>query len=580
MGMLRSVLILLLLALACEGAFAQNRKKKNKSQGIQIVSMPLSEEEKAEVDHYFIEGEKFFLLNDLKKSLSAFQKVLSIDSDNAATHYKIAQIFSDNGEMADALPYAKTAQLNQPENKYYYLLVSHIQTNLGDLVAAEETYVELLQNVKGTENYLYELAAIQLYQKKYADALESYQKAEDHFGPREEITIQRQQIYLKMNNLELALNEGRKLVEMYPNEDSYAVSLAQMMLSNDQFKEAETFLFERLDRYQNNERLYIMLSEAYSKQKKFAEAIQVLETPFKSPSLDLTRKIRTMAGYMAMLPNEALNQPLLDLSKQLVATHPGSYQVLALTGDLHYNIQERKIARDYYLKAIKIDGSNFNIWQNILSLDMELEDYSGTILHSKQALENFPNQASLYYYGGTAYLIKKEYENALKLFNIGKTYAARDPNLSSLFHGQLGDAYNSMGNHEKSDAAYEIALKSKPDNDHVLNNYSYCLSLRKKDLDKALKMSSKLVDDYPNNPTYLDTHAWVLYMRGEYGEAEKFLKRAIENEPSATIIEHYGDAMFQQGKIDEAIVQWKKSRDMVDDKTALDKKIADRQLYE
>ena len=579
MSIFRSVLILLLIVLSCHVSIGQKRKKK-KNQTISVAAMPLTDEEKAEVDHYFLEGEKFFLLDDVKKAMSAFEKVLSLEPNNAATHYKIAQIYSENNEMYKALPHAQLAQTVNLKNKYYYLLTSHVQTSLGDLEGAERTYLDLLKNVPGTEDYLFELAAIQLYQQKYHAALDTYEKAEKHFGAREEITVQKQQVYLKMNDLESALKEGKTLVKMYPNEVDYVLSLAQMMLSNNQYAVAEEFLMEKLDQYQNNERLYIMLSEAYSKQKKYTEAINILQVPFASPTLDLSRKIRTMAGYMGMLPNESLNQPLLDLSNQLVNVHPDSYQVLALTGDLYYNIEEKEKAREFYIRAIAIDGSNFNIWQNILSLDMELSDYDATMLHSKLALENFPNQASFYYFGGTALLIKKEYENALKLFNIGKTYAARDPNMSSLFHGQLGDVYNSMGNHEKSDAAYEIALKSKPDNDHVLNNYSYFLSLRKKDLDKALAMSSKLVKDYPDNSTYLDTHAWVLYMRGEYGEAEKYLKMAIDNEPSATIIEHYGDALFQQGRVDEAIIQWKISRDMVNNNVALDKKIADRKLYE
>lgn len=577
---MRILFISLLLLTLSNTSFSQKKKKKNKGQvNIEKVDF-LTEEERAEVDHYFLEGEKYFLLKDQSKAMSAFQKVLDLDSKNAAAHYKIAQIYSENNDLGTALPHAIFAKSYNPENKYYYLLVTHIQTGLGDLSATEKTYIEMLNQVSGTENYLFELAAVQFYQKKYEAALATYLKAEDHFGPLEQITLQRQQIYLNTNRLELAIKEGEKLLAMYPNEPSHAVSLAQMMLSNDKYEEAEEFILSKVDYYQNNERLYIFLSEAYGKQKKYAQAIEVLRVPFKSSTLDLNRKIRTMAGYLAMLPNEELNQPLLDLAETLVATHPDSYQALAMTGDLYYNVNNRNQGRSYYLKAVQIDGSNFNIWQNILSLDLELEDYDAVIEHTQQALEIFPNQATLYYFGGTAYLIKKDYEEAIKIFNAGKSYAARDANMKSLFHGQLGDAYNSLGNHGKSDEAYEIALDAKPDNDHVLNNYSYFLSLRKKDLDKAAAMSSKLVTDYPENSTYLDTHAWVLYMQGDFEGAEKHLKQALLYEPSATIIEHYGDALFQLGKIDEAIIQWKTARDMAEDTTTLDKKIADKQLYE
>lgn len=578
---LRTILFTILLLACGLPSFAQKKKKKKNKPQVNIESLQiLTEEEQVEVDHYFLEGEKFFLQNDKPKAMSYFQKVLEIDKKNAAAHYKIGQIYSENGDMDSALPHAIFAKNFNPKNKYYYLLVTHIQTSLSDLNAAEKTFLEMIANVPGTENYLFELAAIQIYQKKYDAALTTYQNAEEHFGLMEQIIIQRQQIYLNTNRLDLAVGEGEKLIKLYPNEPSHAVSLAQMMLSNDKFEGAEEFIISKIDKYQNNERLYILLSEAYGKQEKYAQAIEVLEVPFASTTLDLNRKIRTMAGYLSMLPNADLNQPLLGLAETLVKTHPNSYQALAMTGDLHYSMNNRRKGRSYYLKAVQIDGSNFNIWQNILSLDLELEDYDAVIDHTEQALEIFPNQATLYYFGGTAYLIKKDYENALKVFNAGKAYAARDANMKSLFHGQLGDTYNSLGDHSKSDEAYEIALDAKPDNDHVLNNYSYFLSLRKKDLDKALEMSSKLVKDYPENSTYLDTHAWVLYMMGDFAGAEKNLKQALLYEPSATIIEHYGDTLFQLGKIDEAIIQWKTARDMAEDTTTLDKKIADKQLYE
>ena len=83
-------------------------------------------------------------------------------------------------------------------------------------------------------------------------------------------------------------------------------------------------------------------------------------------------------------------------------------------------------------------------------------------------------------------------------------------------------------------------------NDHVLNNYSYFLSLRKEKLDLAKKMSTKLVSRNPENSTFLDTHAWVLYMREEYEEAKVYIEKALEGEDiSGTIIEHYGDILFK-----------------------------------
>jgi tetratricopeptide (TPR) repeat protein len=54
-------------------------------------------------------------------------------------------------------------------------------------------------------------------------------------------------------------------------------------------------------------------------------------------------------------------------------------------------------------------------------------------------------------------------------------------------------------------------------------------------------MSTKAITAEPDNPTYLDTHAWVLYMKGDYKEAEKYMKKALKllKEPDATYTKHY-----------------------------------------
>jgi tetratricopeptide (TPR) repeat protein len=144
----------------------------------------------------------------------------------------------------------------------------------------------------------------------------------------------------------------------------------------------------------------------------------------------------------------------------------------------------------------------------------------------------------------------------------------------------LGDAYQSLKEYDKSNKAYEEALTANPFNDIVLNNYSYYLSLRKADLEKAEKMSTLLVKNHPDNAAYLDTHAWVLYSREKYKEAKKVIERAIATgEASAIHFEHYGDILFQLGNIDDAVAQWRKAKSMDNSNEMIDKKIANRKIY-
>jgi len=178
--------------------------------------------------------------------------------------------------------------------------------------------------------------------------------------------------------------------------------------------------------------------------------------------------------------------------------------------------------------------------------------------------------------------MKKQYKEAISSLEEGLKLIGDNPQMIPVIHAQLGDAYNGLGEHGKSDAAYELALKGNPDNDHVLNNYSYFLSLRREKLDLALKMSERLVQQHQNNPTYLDTYAWVLYIRKEYKKAKEFLEKAMldSTSVSGTIVEHYGDVLFKLGERDNAVAQWKRAKRMGETTELLDKKIATGALHE
>ena len=41
-------------------------------------------------------------------------------------------------------------------------------------------------------------------------------------------------------------------------------------------------------------------------------------------------------------------------------------------------------------------------------------------------------------------------------------------------------------------------------------------------------MSQKCIEKEPNNPTYLDTYAWILHLQGQDVLARFYMKRAME----------------------------------------------------
>ena len=241
-----------------------------------------------------------------------------------------------------------------------------------------------------------------------------------------------------------------------------------------------------------------------------------------------------------------------------------------------------KGARDEYVKAARLDKSVHGVWGNIINMDLRLKQIDSAIVHSEEAIEVFPNQATFWYYNGSAYYYKRNNSKALESLEEARRLAPEGSELTQHIYALLGDTYNSLSKHDKSDDAYEAALKENPNNDHVLNNYSYFLSLRKEKLDRAAQMAEILVQKYPDDGTYLDTYAWVLYVQKDYKKARVYLERAVEvnKTKSGTIVEHYGDVLYQLGEKDKAVEQWKKAKIVGSTSTLIDKKIAEMKLIE
>lgn len=577
-GKLRSKYLLLLLVLGIilgpGNIYAQ---KKNKSSG----KSDRAERKIQEATFYFTEGVKYYILEDMAKALALFEKSLEVDPENAAAHYKIAKILMGKGDLNNALVHAARALELGPENKYYYLANAEVLTRQSNFQEAAQIYERLIEHIEGTDEYLFDLAALYLYQEDYQQALDIYDRAEQRFGYAYEITAQKQKIYLKLNQLNKAIAEGEKLVNEFPGEPQFVIALAEILISNDREKDAIPYLEDLLKIVPDNPEARLMLAKLYEETGNEQKSLDNMKVAFSNPELNLELKLDLVAKYLQELPDENIEKLCDSLTDVIIENHPDEADAYVLKGDFYNAVSKPKDARDYYLKSIQYDDSNFDVWQNLLTIEFQnLQQTDSVIKHSEEALEMFPNQGILYFYNGAAHAASKNYDEAVYALEQCKQLS-KNAELIKYCNLYLGDVYNELKDYAKSGAAYEAVLKVEPTNVYVLNNYSYFLALRQQKLDYAKKLSTKLLELEPDNPNYLDTHAWVLYMLGDYQQAKKLLEKSIEGgAQSGEVVEHYGDVLFKLGEVDEAVKQWMKAKGMDDTSDFIDKKIADRKLYE
>lgn len=546
-----------------------------------------------EAEFYFVEGEKYFILEDYAKALVYYQKSSEIDPNNATVHYKMAEVLAQSQNQEDlskAVAHAEDALRLEKNNKFFYLLAAGLYANLTRFDKAAQVYETMLREVKGTEEYLYELAAIYQYGEKPEEALRVYSKAEEFFGLNEITAFQKQRLYFEMKKNDLAFLEGEKLLKAFPDEERYAVGLAETV-SQAGFKEKG---IEYLERFTKENKVApnacVLLAGLYRDTNQETKARELLLSVFNDPEVEFTSKLIVLSTYNGELNQNKTNRQTdsdkenfaLELYARLEKQYPNEPNVLVIGGDLYLTLGRNAESQKKYLQAIEAGTTSFEVWQNLLYLEMQLGQFEEVVKHSEQAMEFFPNQAMVYYFNGIASIRTKKNKEAVRSLEQTKKLAVSNPALTAEVNGLLGDAYNAVKDYEKSDKAYEEALVFNPNNATVLNNYSYYLALRKQNLEKAEKMSSQLIKSNPDNATYLDTYAWVLYVRQKYKDAKKIMEKALATGMvTATHVEHYGDILFKLGDVDGAVTQWEKAKQLLNNNSeVLQKKIANRKVYE
>jgi len=571
----------------CLVPFAASSQKKKKSQPEQEQGIKQRESE-----FYFTEGEKYFILEDYAKALLYYQKSLEVDANNATVHYKIAEVLSRSNRQDDMLKAAisiENALKLEEHNKYFYLLAVNIYNTLARFEKAAEAYETMMREVDGTEEYLYDLAVVYQYNKRPEEAIKAYNRAESLFGINEISSVQKLRLYLEAGKPEQAIEEGNKLLQAFPGEERYVMGFAEVMSKNGQLPVAIQYLEKFVSENKEAGNAKMLLAGFYRDTRQEAKARALLTELFDDPSVEMGSKVIVLGAYNTELhQNRIRNQPdkdkesyVLTLYEKLVKMYPNESDVYVIGGDLYLSTGKNAEASSAYQLAIKTGDVNYEVWQNLIYLETQLSQFDNVIRHSDEALELFPNQGMLYYFNGYAHLRKRNFMEASAALEQAKKIISADTNLLGEINGMLGDTYNSMAQYEKSDIAYEAALSIDPGNDVVLNNYSYYLALRKADLEKAEKMSTQLIKHNPDNPVYLDTHAWVLYTREKYREARKFMERAINSGgANATHFEHYGDILFKLGDVNGAVTQWERAKEADADNELLNKKIANRKIYE
>jgi len=538
-------------------------------------SVKLSEGQRRNFSKLFIDGNRAKILGNYGDALNTFKQALSIDPSSSATMYEIARIYADDGNFPAALTYAQNAVKYDDANVWYKEFLAQLYAETGRMDESIEVYKSILEKYPNNYNYYYNLGSLYSSQGRYDEALDLYEELENRLGLNQELAMQRQVIYIEKGDYEAALEEIQKLIDANPEDVRLYGMKAEIYEQLGEEEKAVKIYESMLVIEPENGLVLLALYEISKNNGKEEKAREYLDRAFSSPGLGIDVKVNILLNYLSRGDFESRKELVKTLAEKLEEAHPTDAKAYAIHGDVLYNLGEIEKARTKFRKAVKIDPNRPPIWQQIVTIDSQLNDFQSMQTDSREAIELFPQLPVFYLFNGIALIQEENFEEAVDILSTGKNLVVDDNQIMAQFHSSLGDAYHSLEEHSKSDNSYEMALMLEPGNVIVLNNFAYYLSIRGVDLDKAENMAKKANDISPNVASFQDTYGWVLYKKQNYKNALFWIEEALENGggEDPVVYEHLGDIQIKLNNTEEAVKSWKKALELGGDPDVLNPKI-------
>ena len=496
----------------------------------------------------FFLGICYAQMGNNQQALSCYEQALTLEPGNTVYLEQLASAYLENNQTKEAIDMVQR------------------------LYDADKSRSELLE----TLFHLYSS------EKDYAKAIEMLDRLDLIDGPSERTALTKVRLYVELEDADNAVAEARKLSEHYPHDLRYRTLYANTLLVTDHEEQAREVLDEVLAEEPANLSAQQVLRNYYIRSGDEAAADSINHAILLNPELSVEDKVNQMrqliietaqqggdSTIVLRLFDEMLSQP--DPSADLAEMKAAYMQLI--------NMPRDSVTRAFeYVLQLAPDQASSRL--HLVQQAWEDEDDDRIISLCQQARQYNPEEMAFYYYQGMAYYRQQDTDHALEAFQNGISVINENsrPEIVSDFYAVMGDLLHQKNREAEAFAAYDSCLVWKPDNIGCLNNYAYYLSLQNKRLDEAEQMSYRTIKAEPENATYLDTYAWILFMQKRYVEARIYIEKALQNDstPGAVVREHAGDIFALCGDTERAVEMWQMAFDEDPKNPLLRRKIKQR----
>ncbi|MBP3821847.1 MAG: hypothetical protein J6I36_00305 [Bacteroidaceae bacterium] len=533
----------------------------------------LSASDRARLDYIYQEATRQKLVENHSGAFDLLCHAYDICPDAPEVLYDLAlyRLALRQDSLAERL-FVRAAALD-PQNTYYKeaLASFYLQRRRTEEALPQLETLATLQPKR--TDVLSQLVTIYSNLDRPADAIRTLDRIELLDGKMASVSYRKFALYKSMEKEQEAFAELESLCEEYPHEMSYRLAIGDQLLTAGRIDEAEKVYDEVRRTEPDNLGLKLSMLELYrqTEQDSLFRATRdsllyapktesdtraallrdLISSEMKDDSIGRQRVERAFARLDEAFPQDLA---LLQLRAAYLATYDKSNDsAFVAVMDRVNELEPANTQALFYLIQYYAEHQDFEHLENIC----------------RRAVLTHPEELLCHYFLGVALYQQDKKREALAAFRAGIVQKNEDsrPAMVADLYSVMGDILHEMGSEREAYAAYDSCLVYQDDNVQCLNNYAYYLSLQETDLDRAEEMSYRTIRLQPNNKTYLDTYAWILFMKQRYSEAQIYIDRVCppdsadaellaDPEISGVVFEHAGDIAACNGNLDQALRFW------------------------
>ena len=556
------ILLFLLLFLSSCGTLGNRERAADKA--ATELGDSLTYGERRKFDYYFLEAVRMKQKGEYDAAFELYGRCLEIYPGSAAVLYELSQFYMFPGQEQRGEEALKQAVRRDDGNFWYKQTLASYYLQKQDRVKAVAVYEDMAQIFPARLEPLLSLAELYGRMKSYDRLVAVLDRIEELDGKSEQISMEKFRAYLQMDNMEKAFGEIQSLTDEYPYDMRYRTVMGDMYLSvgrNDEALKVYSAILKEEPDYAP-----AMISLASYYRKTGQDSLYAVQTDSILVNGNVEPGVKMNFMRQLILKSEQTDRDstkIIGLFEKMMGRKQTTADVAMLYAQYLISKKMEKESVPVLDRVLGIDPENKPARLQLLSYAIGRNDPDEVIRVAEPALVYSPDAMEFYYYLGMAHYQKEQTDKALEVFRKGvqQINGKSDKGMASDFYSILGDLYHQRGMKTEAYAAYDSSLVYNPKNINTLNNYAYYLSVERTDLDKAEEMSFITVKEEPENATYLDTYAWILFEKGRYTEARIYIEQAMRNggDKSQVIVEHCGDIYFRLGEKEKAVEMWKKA---------------------